>query len=79
LAAIIDPVAVEETVRRCNAAMAEQIEAAEFLLRAHGATEAEVEAAVGPHGYARRMLQEDRDAQIREVTRWLAVGDDTLH
>jgi hypothetical protein len=34
-------------------------------------------AALGPDGYARRMLREDRDAQIREVARWLAGG--TLH
>jgi hypothetical protein len=49
----------------------------DHLLIDLGASSEEIEAAIGPDGYARRMLREDRDAQIREVARWLAGG--TLH
>jgi hypothetical protein len=44
-----------------------------------GATELELEAALGRDGYARKWLQEDRDRQVAEVTRWLTVGDSMLH
>jgi hypothetical protein len=45
-----------------------------------GGTTEEVAAAIGPAGYARLMLQADRDQQIAEVAAWLAVGDGTaLH
>jgi hypothetical protein len=45
------------TVRRCNEAIARQLETAELLLLDHGATPTEVEAAIGnPNGYVHRML-----------------------
>jgi hypothetical protein len=37
------------------------------------------EAALGPHGYMRKMLVADRDRQIAAVTRWLSGTDGTLH
>jgi hypothetical protein len=62
------------TIARCDAILEEQLEATEILLIDLGATAEEVEAAIGLHGYMRKMLQEDRDAQIREVAMWLAGG-----
>jgi hypothetical protein len=44
-----------------------------------GATAEELEAAIGPGGCCSKMLCEDRDAQIREVERWLSGNDATLH
>jgi hypothetical protein len=68
------------TVKHCDAVLEEQLEAVELLLRAHSATVEEVENAIGPHGYARRMLCEDRDAQLRQVAAWLSGnGNGTLH
>jgi hypothetical protein len=51
----------------------------EILLIDLGASAQEIEAAIGPDGYARKMLQEDRDQQIAAVARWLSGGDETLH
>jgi hypothetical protein len=31
------------------------------------------------HGFARLMLQADRDQQIAAVATWVTGGDDTLH
>jgi hypothetical protein len=67
------------TIRRCDEAMARQLEDAEILLIDQGATAEELERAFGPHGYARKMFREDRDAQIREVAAWLSGNDNTLH
>jgi hypothetical protein len=67
------------TVARCNEWMARELENTELLLLDHGATAEELERALGPDGYARKMLQEDRDTQIREVARWLSGNDNTLH
>jgi hypothetical protein len=45
-----------------------------------GGTSEEVAGAIGPNGYARLMLQADRDQQIAEVAAWLAGGGDkTMH
>jgi hypothetical protein len=45
-----------------------------------GATAEELEAAIGPDGYCRKMLEEDKAAQIAEVERWLTGSDGgTLH
>ena len=52
---------------------------AEILLLDRGATAEEIEAALGPHGYMRKMLVADRDRQIAAVTRWLSGTDGTLH
>jgi hypothetical protein len=67
------------TIARCDAILEEQLEATEILLIDLGATAEELEAAIGPGGYCRKMLCEDRDAQIREVERWLSGNDATLH
>jgi hypothetical protein len=64
------------TIARCDAILEEQLEATEILLIDLGATAEELEAAIGPGG---KMLCEDRDAQIREVERWLSGNDATLH
>jgi hypothetical protein len=45
-------------------------------LRVHAAKN---QAAIGPGGCCSKMLCEDRDAQIREVERWLSGNDATLH
>ena len=37
-----------------------------------GATLEEIENAVGPGGFMRRVLEADRDQQIAEVEKWLA-------
>jgi hypothetical protein len=70
---------LELTVERANAWLERELEKAEILLLDLGATLEEVENAIGPNGYARKMFREDRDRQVREVARWLAVGDATLH
>jgi hypothetical protein len=44
-----------------------------------GGTSEEVAGAIGPNGYARLMLQADRDQQIAAVATWVTGGDDTLH
>lgn len=67
------------TVKRCDAALAEQIEAAEIVLIDLGATAEEIAAAVGCDGYFYKLLQAVRDAQIAETARWLTGGDDTRH
>jgi hypothetical protein len=68
------------TVARCDAAMEFQLTAAEIVMRDEGATEQEIEAALGePNGYMRRFFAADRAAQIREVARWLSGRDNTLH
>jgi hypothetical protein len=64
------------TVERCNAALERELEAAEIVLVDQGATAQELEAALGPGGYTRKMLEADRDAQITQVARWLSG---TLH
>jgi hypothetical protein len=44
-----------------------------------GATEEEIEAALGRNGFMRAFFRADRDQQIREVARWLSGNDNTLH
>jgi hypothetical protein len=66
-------------VARCDAAFEEQLAAAEIVLLDLGGTTEEVAGAIGPSGYARKMLQEDRDAQIAAVVAWLTGNDGTLH
>jgi hypothetical protein len=63
----------------CDARLEAELERAEILLLDRGATAEEIEAALGPHGYMRKMLVADRDRQIAAVTRWLSSTDGTLH
>jgi hypothetical protein len=67
------------TIERCDAWLERELEAAEITLLDLGASLEEVENAIGAHGYVRRMLQADRDAQIAEVTRLLSGDSATLH
>jgi hypothetical protein len=67
--------ALRRVVVSCDKYFAEQLVSAEILFIDLGATAEELEAALGPNGFARKMLQEDRDAQIAAVARWLAIGD----
>ena len=67
------------TVARCNEWTARELENTELLLLDHGATAEELEAAIGPGGFCRKMLEADRDQQIAEEARWLCGNDGTLH
>jgi hypothetical protein len=71
--------AIALLIERCDAIMEEQLVRTECLLIDLGATAEEIEAAIGPDGWSRRMLQEDRDQQIAIESRWLMGHDDTLH
>jgi hypothetical protein len=53
-----------------------QLMDSEISLVDQGATAEELAAALGPHGWWRAVLQQDRDAQIREVKEWLIDGID---
>jgi hypothetical protein len=64
------------TIERCNAAVDQQLDAAEIDLLDQGATAEDVEDELR---CLRRMFEEHRDRQIVEVTRWLSGNDDTLH
>jgi hypothetical protein len=70
---------LKRTIELADAWMEREIENAELVLIDCGATEAELLRALGRDGYFRRMLQADRDAQIREVETWLAGNDGTRH
>jgi hypothetical protein len=70
---------LKETMESCDARLEAELERAEILLLDRGATAEEIEAALGPHGYMRKMLVADRDRQIAAVTRWLSGTDGTLH
>ena len=59
--------------------MATLAESRRHLAGLIGATPEEIENAIGPHGYVRKMLQKDRDSQIAEGERWLSGNDDTRH
>ena len=67
------------TVISCDKYFEEQLAGAEILFVDLGATAEELEAAIGPDGFCRKMLEEDRDAQIAAVARWLSGKDGTLH
>jgi hypothetical protein len=71
--------ALKLTIARCERWLEEQLARTECLLIDLGATAEELEAAIGPGGCCSKMLCEDRDAQIREVERWLSGNDATLH
>jgi hypothetical protein len=66
-------------VARCDMAMLQQLRRAECLLRDLGGSPEEIARAVGPCGYVRQMLAEDRSAQINEAATWLLRGGATLH
>lgn len=67
------------TVKRCDERFEEELTRTEILLLDLGGTAEEIEAAIGPDGFCRKMLQADRDQQIAAVARWLAIGSATLH
>jgi hypothetical protein len=66
-------------IERCNAWLARELENTEALLLGLNATPEEFERAIGPDGFCRKMLEEDRDQQIAEVERWLGGNGGTLH
>jgi hypothetical protein len=67
------------TIARADAWLERELENAEIVLIDQGATAAELERALGSDGYMRKMLQEDRDAQVRQVAEVLAGNDGTRH
>jgi hypothetical protein len=71
--------ALQRTIELCDARFEAELEKSELLLIDHGATAEEVEAAIGSHGFVRKMLERARSAQIAEVTAWLAGGGPTWH
>jgi hypothetical protein len=71
--------ALRRTVVSCDKNFAEQLASAEILFVDLGATAEELERMLGPDGFCRKMLQEDRNAQIAAVAAWLTGSDDTLH
>jgi len=68
--AMIDTLA--ETIRLANKYFEREIESAELLLIDLGPTGEEIEVAIGRDGFMRKMLEADRDQQIREVNEWIA-------
>jgi hypothetical protein len=62
---------LQRTVERCDALMAEGLEAAEIFLVDLGADAQDLENALGPQGFWRKILEQDRDQQIDMVARWL--------
>jgi hypothetical protein len=66
------------TVELCDRFMQRQLIDAEILLVDLGATEEELEHALGPNGFARRMLREDRDRQVRAAVQFVTYGA-TVH
>jgi hypothetical protein len=71
--------ALARTIELADAWLEAELERSEILLIDQGATAAELSRALGPHGFVRKMLEQDRAAQIAEVARWLAGSDGTLH
>ncbi len=72
--------ALRRTVELCDEHFEADLAGAEILLLDLGGTSEEVEAAIGPSGWWRKVLREDRDAQIAETARWLSgESGDTLH
>ena len=61
-----------ETIRLANKYFEREIESAELLLIDLGPTGEEIEVAIGRDGFMRKMLEADRDQQIREVNEWIA-------
>ena len=70
---------LQRTIELCDARLEAEIESTEILMIDQGATAAELEAALGPHGWWRKMLEKDRAEQIAEVTAWLSGNDGTRH
>lgn len=65
-----------KTIAIADAWLEQELERSEIVLRDQGATEEELQAAFGPDGFVRRLLEQDRDEQIAEVQQWL---DGTRH
>jgi hypothetical protein len=70
---------LQMTIAAADAWLERELANSEILLVDQGATPEEIENAIGPHGYVRKMLQKDRDSQIAEGERWLSGNDDTRH
>lgn len=66
-------------VRRSNEILEEQLTQSEIVLRDLGASDAEVEAALGPHGFSRKALEASRDEQIETEVAWLTGGGHVQH
>jgi hypothetical protein len=71
--------ALAETIRRANAIFERELEVSELTLIDLNASGAEIEAAIGPDGYMRQLLEASRDEQIAAVAAWLSGTDNTLH
>src|SRR5262245_22168772 len=67
------------TIKRCDAHFERELENAEIILRDLGATDAEIIAAVGSDGYARKMFAATRKEQIAVATRFFMHGDEKVH
>jgi hypothetical protein len=71
--------ALRRTVVNCDKNFGEQLASAEILFVDLGASSEELERALGPDGFCRKMLEESRNEQIAAVVRWLASDGDVLH
>jgi hypothetical protein len=64
------------TISRCNAAVEQQLEAAEIDLLDQGATAEDVEDELR---CLRQLFEEHRDREIAAVMAWLSGNDNMLH
>jgi hypothetical protein len=70
---------LEAASRAADAWLEQELAASEALLADIGATAEEIDAAIGRNGFVRRMLQQDRDAQVAEIEHWLMGSNATRH
>jgi hypothetical protein len=70
---------LQQVIRSCDRNLEEQLARTEVLLCDLAATTEELAAAIGPNGFARKMLEADRAEQISAVAVWLSGQGDTLH
>jgi hypothetical protein len=71
--------ALKLAIELCDAALERELEVSECTMIDCHATPEEIEAALGPDGFWRNMMQADRDQQVEVVVRWLAYGDERVH